>query len=93
MNNPVTSRVLSYMISELNPMFCFPFCTFGISKCKETTARAVIHNITDNEHILTIENSFLGAKVNGVLQIYDPITIGEICKSVMEALHKYFSNN
>ena len=36
-------RVLPYLFSRMTPLFHFPSCTFGISKYKETTARATIY--------------------------------------------------
>jgi hypothetical protein len=47
-NDPVSARVLSLVISELNPMFHFPYCTFGIAHDHESTARGVIHRMTGN---------------------------------------------
>ena len=52
--DPISCRLLPLLINQQNPSFYFPYCTFGISKYKETTARAVIFNIIDNENVLTI---------------------------------------
>lgn len=60
------------MIGSASDVFHFPFCTFGISKYKETTARAVIYNITHNENVLTIENSFFGSRINKRIEEFSP---------------------
>ncbi len=52
--NPYTCRILPLLVSHLNPAFSFPSCTFGISKYKESTARATIYRIIRNENVLTI---------------------------------------
>lgn len=57
-------RVLPYIFSTLNEEFHFPFCTFGISKYKQATARAVIFGIIKNQNVLTLESSFFGSKLN-----------------------------
>ena len=67
-DNTYTCRILPYLINQRNPVFYFPSCTFGISKYKETTARAAIYKIVKNENVLTIESSFYGSKLNGVVK-------------------------
>ena len=61
--NVYTCRILPLIISKLNPNFYFPSCTFGISPYKETTARACIFKIIQNENVLTIESSFYGSRL------------------------------
>lgn len=56
----------------MNQEFHFPFCTFGISKYKQSTARAVIFNIIKNTNVLTIESSFFGSRLNGKLKSFEP---------------------
>lgn len=50
------------MIAKDNKRFHFEYCTFGISKEKETTARAIIHAIAKQINVITIETSFFGVK-------------------------------
>lgn len=54
----VDGRVLPLLLSRMTPLFHFPSCTFGISKYKETTARATIYDISKTNDVLTIESSF-----------------------------------
>lgn len=44
-DSQLTCRLLPLIISRINEVFDFSACTFGISKYKETTARAAIYNI------------------------------------------------
>lgn len=53
-DNMYTSRILPYLINKHNSFFYLPSCTFGISKYKETTARAVIYRIIKTENVLTV---------------------------------------
>lgn len=47
-------RILPFLISRISNLFYFPSCTFGISKYKESTARAVIYDMTRVPDVLTI---------------------------------------
>lgn len=79
------------MISEINPIFSFPSCTFGVSKYKETTARAVIYKMVGNENIVTVENSFYAATVGGTLVEYSPEVMKDISLGILEGLEKYLN--
>lgn len=57
----------------MNEEFHFPFCTFGISKYKQSTARAVIFNIIKNTNVLTIEASFFASKLNDKVSVFEPL--------------------
>jgi hypothetical protein len=46
--NPITCRILPYIISKETSKFNFPSCTFGITREKSTTARAAIFKIIEN---------------------------------------------
>lgn len=46
--NQFTCRILPLMIQEKNPIFYYPYCTFGLSKYKESTARAAIFHMIKN---------------------------------------------
>ena len=44
-HNSYTCRILPLLIQNETPYFHFPSCTFGLSKDKESTARAAISKI------------------------------------------------
>ena len=44
-HNPYTCRILPYILSRQNKRFYMPSCTFGLTKDKESTARATISRI------------------------------------------------
>lgn len=54
-------RLLPYILSRHTPLFHFPSCTYGIARCKQTTARAILYNLTKASDVLTIEASFYGS--------------------------------
>jgi cytosolic carboxypeptidase protein 2/3 len=47
-NDEMESRLFSLVLSKHCTLFHFPSCTFGLSKEKETTARAVIGSLIPN---------------------------------------------
>lgn len=53
-DDPVRCRILPHLVSTLTDIFTIKDCTFGISRYKETTARAVIYSIIGTENVLTI---------------------------------------
>ena len=83
--NPYTCRILPLLITKRNPVFYFPSCTFGISKYKETTARAAIYKIIKNENVLTIESSFYGSKLNGVVKEFFPKDLFTMGEDILQA--------
>lgn len=84
-DNSFTCRILPFLISQINPAFYFPSCTFGISKYKETTARATIYKIVKNENVLTIESSFYGSKLGGVSREFVPKDLLKLGEDILEA--------
>jgi hypothetical protein len=50
----VQARIFPFMLSKANEHFLFPFCTFGLSRDKLSTARAVIASIVKHQNVLTI---------------------------------------
>lgn len=53
-DNQYSCRLFPLIVSKINPVFYFPYCTFGISKYKESTARATIYKLVKCENVLTI---------------------------------------
>lgn len=54
-----------------------------MSKYKETTARAVIYRMVGVENILTVENSFYGAKDGDLVREYTPEVVGKIAEGIL----------
>ena len=53
-HNSYTCRIFPLLIQKQTHLFQMPSCTFGLSRDKETTARATISRILKSENILTI---------------------------------------
>ena len=69
-------------------MFYFPSCTFGISRYKETTARAVVYDITKAHDVLTIESSFYAA--NNPFKIITPSSYITFSNALLKAIKFYY---
>ena len=75
----------------MSSVFSFPACTFGISKYKESTARAVIFDIARGANVLTVECSFFGS--NNPLKLFTPSLFLNFTSSLLKALKHYFSRD
>ena len=59
--NPGATRVLPFLMSKINPFFCFADSRFGNQKSKESTARISLFKELRSVHcIFTMESSFAG---------------------------------
>lgn len=77
----------------MNEEFHFPFCTFGISKYKQSTARAVIFNIIKNTNVLTIEASFFANKLNDKVSVFEPLNFKNMAKTLLKGSKSYLSRD
>jgi cytosolic carboxypeptidase protein 2/3 len=84
-------RILPFLLSRMTNMFNFPCCTFGVSKYKETTARAVIYNITRAPDVLTIESSFYG--FNNPFKVLTPSSFITFATALIKALKHFYSRD
>ena len=87
--NQFTCRILPLMIQEKNPIFYYPYCTFGLSKYKESTARAAIFHMIKNQNVLTIETSFYGSKVDGKVIEFNPFHIEKMGWDILACLRSF----
>jgi hypothetical protein len=81
---------LPYLFSQYNKEFHFPFCTFGISREKLSTARAVMFDLIRNPNILTIESSFFGSKIDGKISCFEPKNFSHFSSTLLKGLKSYF---
>jgi hypothetical protein len=84
-------RVLPYLFSRMTPLFHFPSCTFGISKYKETTARATIYDISKTNDVLTIESSFFA--FNNPFKTVHPSIFLNFANALLKAFKFYFTKS
>ena len=87
--NSYTCRVLPLLIEAQNHMFHMPSCTFGLTRDKETTARAAISKIIKSENVLTIETSSYGHRIGLEPRAYNPLDIYKMADGITIAL-RYF---
>ena len=66
-----------------------PSCTFGLTRDKETTARATISKIIRSENVLTIETSTYGHRIGIEPRAFNPLDIYRLADSITIAL-RYF---
>lgn len=84
-------RVLPLLLSRMTPLFHFPSCTFGISKYKESTARATIYELSKTNDVLTIEASFFG--FNNPLKTIHPAIFHNVASAILKTLKFYYSKS
>jgi hypothetical protein len=53
-HNAYTCRLLPLLMEQVSPLFHLPSCTFGLSKDKESTARATLSKLIRSENVLTL---------------------------------------
>lgn len=82
-------RLLPLLISRATPLFLFPSCTYGVSNYKKTTARAIINEITNADHVLTIEASFYATPT----KLLHPASFISVAIAILKALHQYHSQS
>lgn len=87
--NSYTCRILPYLISSHNHLFHIPSCTFGISKDKQSTARATISKILRSQSVLTIQTSNFGEKIQLHAKQFQPADINRVAEAILMAL-RYF---
>jgi len=80
--------MLPLLISRMSNMFYFPSCTYGVSKYKETTARAVVYDISRAPDVLTIESSFYAG--NNPFKTITPSIYIAFSNAVLKALKYYY---
>lgn len=88
-DNLHTCRLLPLIISKINPNFHFPSCTFGISKYKETTARAAIYKLIKTENVLTIESSFFGSRIDNIVKEFGPQDLYAMGEDILTATRQF----
>ena len=60
-NNPGECRIFPFILSKMNPYFCYEYSRFGVQKSKEQTARVALYKELKNvPNIYTMESSFAG---------------------------------
>ena len=60
-NNPGECRIFPYILSKMNPYFCYEYSRFGVQKSKEATARVALYKELKNvPNIYTMESTFAG---------------------------------
>jgi cytosolic carboxypeptidase protein 2/3 len=57
---PESTRIFPYMLSNICPFFSYDSCRFGVQKSKENTARISLWRELDIPSVYTIEASFCG---------------------------------
>ena len=59
--NPGECRIFPFILSKMNPFFCYEYSRFGVQKSKEQTARVSLYKELKNvPNIYTMESSFAG---------------------------------
>jgi hypothetical protein len=59
--NPGECRIFPFILSKMNPYFCYGYSRFGVQKSKESTARVALYKELKNvPNIYTLESSFAG---------------------------------
>ena len=59
-NNPLSSRIFTYLLSKIGASFSFKDSRFTIHKSKESTARVALWRELQIPNIFTLEASFYG---------------------------------
>jgi hypothetical protein len=70
-----------------------PSCTFGLSKDKESTARAAISKIIKSENVLTVETSSFGWRSNENARQFNPIDLYKATQSICVAIRYFMDKN
>jgi hypothetical protein len=78
------------LVSQLNPHFNFPSCTFGLSKLKEKSARGVLWKLLSIPNIFTLETSFFGYRDKlGLEKEFLISDLNRIGRDAAKALYTY----
>lgn len=79
------------ILSKYTKIFHFPSCTFGLSREKELTARAVIGAIINNYNVMTVETSGYGFKSEDNVVCFKEKHFEDVAMAIMSALKSYYS--
>jgi hypothetical protein len=76
-HNAYTCRILPLLLQNHSSLFYMPSCTFGLTKDKETTARATLSRIIRSENVLTVEVSTFGWGGNSNAFHFTPLLLNK----------------
>ena len=62
-DDEVSTKVFPYLMSKINPSFCYESCTWKMPKFKRGTARILLYNELNIKNIFTIEASYSGSTI------------------------------
>ena len=85
----VESRLFSYMLSRRDPLFHFPSCTFGLSRDKLTTGRAVLFHTARHHHVITIEISAMGGQKGREISPMQPSDLALLAQNILQTQYDY----
>lgn len=79
------------ILSKYTKIFHFPSCTFGLSREKQSTARAVIGSIISNYNVMTVQTSGYGFKSEDAVQCFKEKHFEDVANAIISALKSYYS--
>ena len=88
-HNSYTCRILPFLIEKENQIFHMPSCTFGLTKNKQSTARAIISKMIKSENVLTLETSTFGWMSSTKPKHFNPLDLFKFMQNLCIAL-SYF---